>query len=204
MKKLTLTLAVCVHAAVASAAARVELVCGDGSPLTTWRANTTPTLRVTYTTGADAGQPGLLWFGVLSADQQSGAVLTPNGWQTYQGGLYPFHSRHDGGLRPSTTLNVPLPGNALTTAEYVGFGVYMGHGIYTVNAQQQVASRRATLNRVKPDMVAKGRWRAEFDTDETFIWTLIQKDMTDNGKYGQAYTIPYIDCTPPQQGGGGS
>lgn len=204
MKKLMIALAVCAHVAVASAAPRVELVCGDGSPLTPFSTNTTPTFRVTYTTGADAGQPGLFWFGVLSPDQQRGAVLTPYGWQAYQGGNYPFHSRHDGGLRASLTLHVPLPGNALTTAEYVGFGVYLGHGVYTATAQQQVASRRASLNRVKPDMVAKGRWRADFDTDDSFIWTMIQKDMTDNGKYGQAYTIPFLDCTPPQLGGRGS
>lgn len=203
MMRTMLALVVGAHAGLACATAQVEMVCGDGSPLMRYSSSgATPTLRVTYSTAGDAGKPGLFWLGVLSADQQIGAALTPQGWQAYQGGLYPYQSRHDAGLRHTITLNVPMPGTSLTTAEYVGYGLYLGHGVYTQQAQQQVASRRAALNRVKPDMVAKGRWRPDFDTDDTFIWTLIQKDMTDNGKYGRVYTIPYLDCTPPQSGGG--
>lgn len=200
-KKLLIASAILSVAATASAGGSVDVVCGDGSPLTPWTQNPYPTFRVTYSPDGDVGKPGLLWFGVLSPDQQRGAVLTMQGWETYQGGLYPPHSRYDGGLR-QISFTVSLPSNALTTAEYVGYGVYLGHGVYTAEAREKVVSRRNTLNRVKPDMQAKGRWNSAFDNDDHFIWTLIQKDMTDNRKYGQYFTIPFIDCTPPQQGGG--
>jgi len=156
-----------------------------------------PVLQVSYSTGADAGTPGLFWFGILSPDQKRGAVLTPQGWQTYTGGLYPFQSRYDTGLTSTISFTIPFPDGSQNTGAYVGYSVYAGDGVYTPTMQQQVVDRRASLNVVKPDMVAKGRWRPEFDSDDTFIWSLIQRDMTDGHKYGPIGTIPFLDCAPP-------
>ncbi len=160
-----------------------------------------PVLQVTYNTGADAGTPGLFWFGIISQDQKLGSVLTPQGWQNYNGGLYPFQARYDSGLLQRITLSIPFPDGVQTTASFVGYSVYAGHGAYSYANRQKVADRRTALNNVKPDMVAKGRWRPEFDTDDTYIWSLIQKDMVDNNKYGPILAIPFVDCTPPVVGG---
>lgn len=162
--------------------------------------NAVPVLQVSYSTGVDAGTPGLFWFGIISQDQTLGSVLTQKGWQNYEGGLYPFQSRYDGGLLQRITLSIPFPDGAQNTGAYVGYKVYAGHGVYSYGMRQKVADRRNALNNVKPEMVAKGRWRPEFDSDDQYIWTLIQKDMVDNNKYGPIVTIPYVDCTPPSGG----
>lgn len=166
-------------------------------------ANPVPLLQVAYNTGSDAGTPGLFWFGVISQDMTLGSVLTPQGWQNYTGGLYPFQARYDNGLPPTITLTLPFPDGNQNTGAYVGYSVYAGQGVYSYAMRQKVADRRAALNNVKPDMVAKGRWRPEFDSDDTYIWSLIQKDMKDNNKYGPVLTIPFVDCTPADSGGGG-
>jgi hypothetical protein len=166
----------------------------DGTPITA------PALQVNYSTGADAGTPGLFWFGILSPDQKRGAVLTPQGWQTYTGGLYPFQARYDAGFTPTIAFAVPFPDGSTNTGAYVGYSVYAGDGVYTTDMRQKVADRRASLNAVKPDMVAKGRWRPEFDSDDTYVWSLIQRDMTDNSKYGSIGSIPFVDCSPPNAG----
>lgn len=160
-----------------------------------------PILQVSYNTGTDAGTPGLFWFGIISQDQTLGSVLTPQGWQNYKGGLYPFQARYDNGILQSIKLSLPFPDGAQTTASYVGYSVYAGHGAYSNANRQKVADRRTALNNVKPDMVAKGRWRPELDSDDMYIWSLIQKDMMDNNKYGPILAIPYVDCTPPATGG---
>lgn len=200
-KKLALTMLpflVCVSSAIAGGQATVNCsVAGDS-----FGPNAVPVLRVSYSTGADTGTPGLFWLGVISQDQTIGSVLTPQGWQNYYGGLYPFQARYDGGFPSSITLSIPFPDGVQNTAAYVGFNVYAGNGVYTVDSREKVAARRVSLNSVKPDMVAKGRWRPEFDTDDNFIWSLIQRDMVDNKKYGPILSIPYVDCTPFTAGGG--
>jgi hypothetical protein len=162
-----------------------------------------PKVHVSYQTGADAGIPGLFWFGLLSPDDKLGAVLTPNGWTTYEGGLYPFHSRYDGGLPATIQFVVPFPDRMQSTGPYVGYRIYAGHGVYTPEMRDLVVTRRQSLNAVKPDMQAQGRWRVEFDTDDNFIWSLIQRDMVDKRKYGTLLTIPAIDCYGSGGMGGG-
>lgn len=185
--------------ASAHAGGTATVVCSKAGDSYGW--NPVPVLQVSYNTGADAGTPGLFWLGIISQDQTLGSVLTPQGWQTYNGGLYPFQARYDGGLLQRITLSIPFPDGVQTTAAYVGYSVYTGHGAYSYANRQKVADRRVALNNVKPDMVAKGRWRPEFDSDDTYIWSLIQKDMVDNNKYGAILAIPYVDCTPPVSGG---
>ena len=183
-------------AGLAHAGGSAAVVC-SGDPVS---GGAVPILRVSYFTGADAGTPGLFWLGLFSRDQTKGAALTSSGWQTYTGGLYPFQARYDAGFPASITLSIPFPAGVQTTAEYVGYSVYAGDGVYTGAMQQQVADRRAALNAEKPDMVASGRWNVAFDSDDSYIWALIQKDMTDNKKYGAILTIPYLNCLPPNYG----
>ncbi|WP_158664451.1 hypothetical protein [Cupriavidus metallidurans] len=189
-------------AAMASAHAGGTATVVCGRPGDAFGFGAVPVLQVSYNTGSDTGTPGLFWFGIISQDQTLGSVLTPQGWQDYTGGLYPFQARYDNALPQRITLSIPFPGGVQTTAAYVGYSVYAGHGAYAYANRQKVADRRTALNNVKPDMVAKGRWRPEFDSDDYYIWALIQKDMVDNNKYGPILAIPYVDCTPPMEGGG--
>jgi hypothetical protein len=180
--------------------------CGNGLP---------PQINISYSTGSDAGTPGLFWLGVLSPDQTVGAVMTLNqGWQPYQGGLYPPEARYDNGLPGTITITIPFPapmqnnngfgnafggmqGTTLDTSAYVGYSVYVGHGAYTSAGQALVADRRAMLISVKPQRVAAGTWQAAYDSDDQFIWSIVQKDMVTNSKYYSIITVPFVDCTPP-------
>ena len=61
-----------------------------------------------------------------------------------------------------------------------------------------VAQRRAMLNSVRAQRIAAGTWSADYETDDRYIWSLIQGDMVNNNKFGAVITVPFIDCTPPQ------
>ena len=161
-----------------------------------------PVLSINYVPGSDSGTPGLFFVGALTPNQQAGAVMTPQGWITYEGGLYPFLSRYDKGLPGSISLKIPLPDGAMTTAAYVGFGIYAGHGAYTSKGRAAVADRRASLNEAKATLVADGVWNAAFNSDEGYIYSLVQQDMVDNRKYGLLLTIPYLNCKPVSNEGG--
>lgn len=158
-----------------------------------------PQISLNYSTGQESGAAGLFWVGVVSPDQKLGAFLTPKGWVPYEGGLYPIQARYDGGLPLSISLNIPLPDSSASTNQWAGYTLYAGHGIYDQDMRQMVIDRRSALQTVKPDMVAKGRWRPEFDSDDHFILTLVQMNMTRNKKYGPVLTIPSVNCS---SGGG--
>jgi hypothetical protein len=196
LRKYLVVSALVAGAGLAHAGGSAAVVC-SGDPV---GGGAVPLVQVRYLVGADAGTPGLFWLGLFSADQTKGAALTASGWQTYTGGLYPFQARYDAGFPTTITLSIPFPAGVQTTRDYVGYSVYAGDGVYTAAMQQQVADRRAALNAEKPDLVASGRWSAAFDSDDSYIWALIQRDMTDNKKYGPLLTIPYLSCLPPNDG----
>jgi len=176
----------CFAVSCCSAATTVDLMCDSQHPY----------LNVAYSTGTDTGTPGLFWLGVVSPDQTSGTALTSTGWQSYQGGLYPFQSRYDNGLPATIKLSIPFPtdSNTTSTMAFVGYQVYVGHGVYTTAAAQLVAERRSALDFVKPQEVAAGSWSPEYDTDDRYKWSLIQQNMVESKKYGAVYTIPVFDC----------
>ena len=198
MKKFLLGVIAAGWAVAAQASAVASLSCSGTQPVVT----------ISFSAGADAGKPGLLWVGALDQSQTIGAVMTLSGaWATYEGGLYPPARRFDAGLPQGATLTVPVPppaGYASTTntAHLVGYSIYVGHGALTAAAQQQIAARRAFLNSVKAQRVAAGTWSAEYDSDDRFAWSLVQKDMVDGGKWAAALTIPSIECDPFHGGRG--
>lgn len=183
-------------AASANAQSSASIVCGSDSR--NWKS--VPVLNISYSTGADENKPGLFWFGIISEDQTTGMVLTSQGWQGYQGGLYPFHSRYDNGLTSVINISIELPNGTTNTASLVGYVVYAGHGVYAQDSRQKVIGRRSVLDSAKADLVAKGRWLVQYETDENYILSLVQRDMVNNRKYGPVFTIPYVDCEP-QTGG---
>lgn len=145
----------------------------------------------------EPGQPGLVWVGMHNPAKTAAYLLDLQGnWQAYNGGLLPPAGRYDGGLPTTMTLDVTLPaGSTLGSSDaFVGWQVYEGYGVYTPKSRQMVAERRSALNEIKPTRVAAGKWNAEYDSDDRFIWSLVQKDMTDNSKYVNVMTIPYVNC----------
>jgi hypothetical protein len=194
MRNFVVGLALAVVGVVAQAGGTASISCGVS------QFGQAPVLSIKYLPSGDSGTPGLFFLGALTPNQQAGAVMTPKGWLTYEGGLYPFQARYDTGLPGSISLEVPLPDGASTTAAYVGFGIYAGHGAYTTKGRAAVAERRASLNEAKAVLVADGMWNSEFNSDERYIYSLVQKDMVDNRKYGLLLTIPFVDCRP-QSGG---
>ncbi len=196
MKTVLLGVLFAAASAVAQAGGVVSVTCGNAPP-GVYNNGQAPVVNVSYSPGVDAGAPGLFWLGVLTPDQTQGAVLTPQGWATYQGGLYPFHARYDSGLPGSVTLSIPFPAGGLNTSGFVGFTIYAGHGVYTNQAQQTVSNRRAMLNGVRAQRIAAGTWQTDYDSDERMIWSLVQKNMVDNQKFGALLTVPFIDCAIP-------
>lgn len=193
MRSLLLGVVFAAAAAAAQAQSNATLSCSEYN---------TPVITVTYTPGVDAGNPGLFWFGVLTADQQFAEALDiTNSWVQYLGGLYPPNQRFDNGLPGTISFSIPFPadsyGNAVTnTSAFVGYTIYAGHGVYTADAQQKVAYRRAALNEIKPQRVAEGKWSASYDDDSNYQWSLIQKNMVDNNKFLPLLQIPFLDCAP--------
>ena len=206
MRNLIIGALLAVQAAAASAGGSATITCGNAAP-GVYNNGQAPLLHIHYSTPlVDQKMPALFWLGVLSPNQKNGAVLTDKGWMNYEGGLYPFlykwgaglYGTTDQGLPPSISLTIPIPGGAMTTGGFVGFTVYAGHGVYTKAAQEMVANRRAMLNEMKPARVAAGTWRTEYESDDLMIWSLAQKDGIDNQKGGAMITVPFIDCTLPQ------
>lgn len=143
----------------------------------------------------EPGQPGLVWVGMHNPDKTAAYLLTLQGsWVQYDGGLLQPAGRYDGGLPAAFNVDVALPRPFASTGDFVGWQIYEGHGVYTKDAQDKVATRRSILNEVKPSRVAAGTWNAEYDSDDRVKWALVQKDMTDNGKYIKVLTIPYFSC----------
>jgi hypothetical protein len=156
--------------------------------------NAAPVLELSYDSGSDAGVPGLLFLGVLAPDKSIGAAMTESGWVQYEGGLYPFMTRFDTAFPATTKRSLPFPAGSSSTQQYVGYGVYIGHGVLSPAAQAMVMARRAGLTEAKPSMIAAGTWTKEYESDDRFKWSLVQKDMTDNNKFALALVIPFLDC----------
>jgi len=217
MKKIAIACALgfSANAAFGAVSATASITCGAGTNQFGYgfEYSSTPTINVTLNTGADAGKPGLFWLGVLTPDQQTALVLPLNGrWEKYQGGLYPPQSRYDNGLPSTISLQIPVPSydpengqvfnsSPTTTAQYIGYSVYVGHGALDSKSLKLVADRRAYLDSIREERIAQGRWSHHYDSDDQYKWALAQKDMTDSNKWGAVLSIPFINCQPDDQGG---
>ena len=163
--------------------------------------NTYPVMVVTYSTDGDAGSPGLFWFGVEKSDLSQGAYYDINNtWQIYVGGLYPPNQIYLGSLPDTINFEVPPPNGSHNTSAYVGWGVYGGHGVYTVPAQADVATRENMLVQNQSRMQANGTWGSEYEAvndGQKMAWAETQKNSVDYNKYALLLTIPLVYCAPP-------
>jgi hypothetical protein len=150
-----------------------------------------------------AGQPGLVWVAARDADEKFAYFLTPTtGWTQYTGGLYPFYNRYDAGLPASLDIKSILPNTDGSTLTEQGWSIYVGYGTLTLDAQGLVQARREALNEMKPDRVAAGTWSTNYDSDDQFKWSLVQKNMTDNNQIQTSVaTMPLLYCAPLPSGG---
>lgn len=157
---------------------------------------------------ADVGLPGAVWVGIEdpASPGYPAAFLTPSGWVAWTTGGFPTYLETPAmGSSFSYSACIPFSasggGCASTSADFVGWKVYAGYGVLTPEHQSLIAKRRASLDRSRAMLEQKGKWRAEYEDDVSFRNALVQKS-TNDGRWGPALTIPFIDCTPPETGGG--
>ncbi|MEY3521681.1 MAG: hypothetical protein RLZZ177_2396 [Pseudomonadota bacterium] len=156
---------------------------------------------------ADVGLPGAIWVGIEdpATPGTPAAFLTPSGWVAWTTGGFPTYVETPAiGSTFSYSACIPSSpargGCAATSAGFVGWKVYAGYGVLTLEHQALIGRRRASLDQAKPWLQQKGKWRADYDDDFAFRNALIQKSAND-GRWGEALTIPFISCTPPDSGG---
>ncbi len=156
---------------------------------------------------SDVGLPGAIWVGIEDPGTPGtpAAFLTPSGWVAWTTGGFPTYVETPA-IASTFSYSACIPsspargGCAATSAGFVGWKVYAGYGVLTPEHQALVQKRRAALNAAKPWLQQKGKWRADYDDDFAFRNALIQKSAND-GRWGAALTIPFINCTPPESGG---
>ena len=155
----------------------------------------------------DVGLLGAIWVGIEDPARPGYPVgfLTPSGWVAWTTGGFPTYVETPA-IGSTFSYSACIPGSpsgggcSATSADFVGWQVYAGYGVLTPAHQTSIEQRRASLNLAKPWLQQTGKWRAEYDDDLAFRNALIQKSAND-GRWGSALTIPYINCTPPEPSG---
>jgi hypothetical protein len=158
-------------------------------------------LRINYSTGRDAGKPGLIYIAAADPTRKSIGYLTAGlQWGPYTGGYYPPYAVHVDAMPSSINIEVPFG----YTNQFQGWGIYAGHGVYTPEAQSNVSRRRQLLSKTRAKRVAEGKWNAAYDSDWQFMLLFVQRDMTSNQKWGQIFTMPnlYEVCPVIDNSGG--
>ena len=157
--------------------------------------------------GPDTGLPGAVWVGIEDPAKPvyPAALLTSSGWVAWTTGGFPAYVETPAiGSSFSYTACIPSStsgsGCASTSADFVGWKVYAGYGVLTPEHQSLIAQRRASLNLAKPWLQQQGKWRADYEDDLAYRNALVQKSANE-GRWGVALTVPYINCTPPDYGG---
>lgn len=164
-----------------------------------------PHMQITYFPERDVGIPGLLWLALVAPDESHGYLMTQRGWVKLEdilpyawlageAGKHHFLARYDQGFPGTIRFTLGFHNNSTSTSAYVGYRLYVGHGALSDALLQKVKVRRDVLTAAKPDLVARGRWKPEYDDDSGYIHSLLQQDMQINKKYGVALTIPAHEC----------
>jgi len=154
----------------------------------------------------DVGLPGAIWIGIEdpATPGYPTAFLTPNGWVTWTTGGFPTYVETSA-INQQFSYTACVPGSfaggtcSATTGDYLGWKVYAGYGVLTPVHQSLITKRRASLDSAKTQLVAKGKWRTEYEDDVAYRNALIQGSAND-GRWGEAMTIPFVDCSPPSGG----
>lgn len=151
---------------------------------------------------SDTGLPGAIWVGIEdpSTPGQPAAFLTPSGWVPWTRGGFPTYMETPAmGASFSYTACIPSSPTvgtcAPTSASFVGWKIFAGYGVLTPEHQALITQRRTSLDMAKAWLQAQGKWIAAYDDDTAIRNALVQKSAND-GRWGAALTIPWLDCTP--------
>lgn len=154
----------------------------------------------------DAGLPGAVWVSIEDPANPGSpaAFLTQSGWVAWSTAGFPAYVETQS-MNSGFSYTACIPGSpygtgcAPTSASFVGWKIYAGYGVLTPEHQALIAQRRASLDLAKPWLQQQGKWRPEYEDDVAYRNALVQKSAND-GRWGLALTVPYIDCTPPDSG----
>jgi len=154
----------------------------------------------------DVGLPGAVWVGIEDPTNPGNpaAFLTPSGWVAWTTGDFPTYVETQS-LGSGFSYTACIPSSpyssdcSATSSSFVGWKIYAGYGVLTPEHQALIAQRRASLDQAKPWLQQQGKWRPEYDDDVAYRNALVQKSAND-GRWGLALTVPYINCTPPDSG----
>jgi hypothetical protein len=185
MKKVLSTLLVCVTASTIVFASGSIRCNGDY-----------PVVDLNYSPGGDP--PGLFYVGVQGKGSAQWTLLTSGGWQNYRGGSIPYYSQYSGPV----SLTISLPNGEMSTRNYVGYSIYLGHGAFTLQAADVINQALARTNTSKTILAGQSLWSQDMENMKNSATTnamraAVENDLLSNGKMELAITIPFLDCSPP-------
>lgn len=156
------------------------------------------------------GRPGGVAVWIMSPDEQYGAYLSQDGRWIYD------RTPQYGDYRPalsmpaSVTVSACVPdfarideygevGCAQATYGTAGWHVWIAPGGLTAQAEARVDSTQQRMADINASLVAQGRQPRPFDRQR---W--IEAEVLKNGRNNAraVLTVPAIDCSPPDTGGG--
>jgi hypothetical protein len=127
----------------------------------------------------DRGRAGIVYVGMRDATGNKAMFLQGNNWVSYESGLLPTFSVLRAGLS-DVPFNFPLNSNLAGG----GWMLYVGYGVLPSDAEQRI---QAYLNMVQKAAASGMKGGNSIDADH-YRRTLVQEDMTQNGKYGYVKT----------------
>lgn len=144
----------------------------------------------------DVGKPGVVYVAVHDDSQTRAFFLTAAGWVPWQGGMFPIHTVARDGLR-NTTIQVPDPHLIGMDEGFTQWNLLVGYGALSE------ADERLVQRYVQGVELAKTRSQggpAHAVHPDQFRLALVQKDLTDNGKYQVALrwdSAAYVNAHSP-------
>lgn len=152
---------------------------------------------------ADQARPGLVYIGMHDPTMSQAAFLSGSSWAAWRGGMFPVYAVAKRKYSDST-ITLPLPfavaGN--------GWHLYAGYGALSTTNEARVQDAINAINAAKAlsanaaVALSASAVVAAIDPDH-YRRTLIQTDMTQNGKYAYVNTSfeANRDFCDPQQAG---
>lgn len=154
--------------------------------------------------------PSKLLYKNLSVGVSVGTII-PIGliqsgeWLPFEGGGYPPYKGFHQHLPSAFRVLVPLfdkgkfgIGSAISTDDKAGSGVYVGHGLFTEQAEQMIAARNSLIDKAEGVRKQKGFNKPSPYSDDLMAkLALISYDMVKNLKIKKMMQVPVFTCPQP-------